>query len=378
MLTFEHFREHFSRKVRKDAMKTSCLKASFILLSLILTLCFFLAGCKKEGPPTSTSRKSTQEQAAREKEFLSDPGLVSCKLETTTISRIDLEKKHRPSFIRRMERDNREDVKEGEITIANRPFKILLGDRPEREFYLHDVEKEFGPYWWGSWSLHSYHMIDDTYYQFATLKGETKLGVRPYKGELGVFRAGKGNRQLEKAEFKGSLKQAGSVSVPVGTIKERSPEAVSECKVPVGDYTPYILHVIYDNLDISISNNYHTNAQGQSEQEKQTVYGITIRKDQPYVLDFSSKPAVVFDEPGKDKTTFQRGEKIKFAAVLVDPKLDIMIRGLDDTSVKIDKEYKDEDGKVIRTLKVDKSLDPNVVITRADGQIVAEGVMPFG
>jgi hypothetical protein len=221
-------------------------------------------------------------------------------------------------------------------------------------------------------------MIDNTYYQFATLKGDTKLGVRPYKGELGVFRIGKGNRQLEKTEFRGSLKQAGAVSVPVGTIKERRPEAVTECSVPAGDYTPYYLYVTYDNLDISISNNYHTNVQGQSEQEKQTVYGITIRKDQPYVLDFSSKPVVIFDEPGKDKTTFKRGEKIKFAAVLVDPKLDIMIRRLYDTSVKVDIEYKVSDGMVTNTAKVKKSLDPKVVITRADGQIVAEGVMPFG
>ncbi|NIP28544.1 MAG: hypothetical protein GWN67_27845 [Phycisphaerae bacterium] len=359
-------------------MKTSCLKASCILLLLILTVGFFLPGCKKAAPTRRTSPRSRQEQAAREKEFLSDPNLVSCKLEESTISEIDLAEKHRPSFVRRMEREKREDVKEGEITFAGRPFKVLLGERPEREFYLHDVENEFGPYWWGSWSLYSYHMIDDKYYQFTTLKGETKLGVLPYKGELGVFRTGKGNRQLEKAEFKGSLKQAGYVSVPVGTIKERWPDAVTECKVPVGDYTPYLLNITYDNLNISISNNYHTNAQGQSEEEKQTVYGITIRKDGPYVLDFSSKPAVVFDEPGKDKTTFRRGDKIKFAAVLVDPKLDIMIRGLDDTSVKIEKEYKDEDGKVIHTMKVNKSLDPNVVITRSDGSIVAEGVMPFG
>jgi hypothetical protein len=359
-------------------MKTSCLKASFILLSLIVTLGFVLAGCKQEGPPTSAPPKSTQEQIAREKEFLSDPNLVSCELEKTTISKLDLPENQLPSFVRRMERDNREDVKEGEITVSNRPFKVVFGDRPEREFYLHDVEKGSGPYWWGSWSLHSYHMIDDTYYQFATLKGATKLGVLPYKGELGVFRVGKGNRQLEKAEFKGSLKQAGAVAVPVGTIRKSWPEAVTECSVPAGDYTPYLMHVTYDNLDISISNNYHTNVQGQSVSEKQTVYGISIRKDQPYVLDFSSKPAVVFDKPGKDKTTFKRGEEIKFAAVLVDPKLDIMIRRLNDTSVKVDKEYKDSDGRVTHTAKVDKSLDPNVVITRADGQIVAEGVMPFG
>jgi hypothetical protein len=63
---------------------------------------------------------------------------------------------------------------------------------------------------------------------------------------------------------------------------------------------------------------------------------------------------------------------------MIDPELDIMIRGLDDTSVMVDKEYKDSKGKVIHTAKRAKSLDPKVVITRADGEIVAEGVMPFG
>jgi hypothetical protein len=105
---------------------------------------------------------------------------------------------------------------------------------------------------------------------------------------------------------------------------------------------------------------------------------MQVRQDKPYVLDFSNEPMVIFDQPGKDKTTFKRGDEIKFAAVLIDPKLDIMIRGLDDTSVKVDKEYKDRDGKVIHTAKISKSLDPKVVIARADDEVVAEGIMPFG
>ncbi|UCE47391.1 MAG: hypothetical protein JSW47_17545, partial [Phycisphaerales bacterium] len=124
--------------------------------------------------------------------------------------------------------------------------------------------------------------------------------------------------------------------------------------------------------------NYHTNAKGQSRGNKEVVYGIHVRKDKPYVLDFSNEPMVVFDQPPMSKTSFRQGEQIKFAAVMIDPKLDIMIRGLDDTSVKVDKEYKDSSGKVIHTAKRPKSLDPKVVITRANGKIVAEGVMPFG
>ena len=298
---------------------------------------------------------------------------MTCELEKTTISKLDIPKNSLPSFVRRMERESKEDIKQGQITLANRPFKVLFGERPEREFFLFDIEKGFGPYWWGSWSLHSYHMIDDKFFEFMLIEEGTKIAARPYEGQLGLLRVGKGNRQLEKAQFRGSMKQEGAVAVPLGTIKEHWPEAVTECKIPVGDYTPYIMTVTYDNLSITVSNNYHTNAQGQSEREKQTVYGISIRKDQPYVLDFSREPAVVFDEPSKDKTTFKRGEEIKFAAVLVDPDLDIMIRRLNDTSAQVEKESSSG-----RKYTRPKSLDPKVVITWADGEIVAEGVMPFG
>ncbi len=368
-------------------MKASCLKASCILLSLILVLGFVLPGCKKEtpppeepsAPPTSTQDQPakekelvSQDQAAKEKEFLSDPDVVTCELEKTTISQLDFPKNRLPSFVRRMEQQKKEDVKQGQITLANRPFKILLGERPEREFFLFDVEKGLGPYWWGSEILHSYHKIDDKFFEFMLIEEGTKIAARPYKGQLGTIKVGKGGRELEKLEFKGSVHQRGNVSAPIGTIEQDWPGPVAECRIPVGDYTAHLMNVTYDNLSIEISNNYHTNAQGQSS-GKEIVYGMQVRKDKPYVLDFSNEPMVVFDQPPKSKTSFSRGEEIKFAAVLIDPKLDIMIRGLNDTSVQVQKEISEG-----RKYKRPKSLDPNVVITRADGQIVAEGIMPFG
>ncbi len=363
-------------------MKASRLKASCILLCLILVVGFVLLGCKKETPPpqeVDAAPTSTEGQAAtaKEKEFLSDPDVVTCELEKSTIRQLDLPTNRLPSFVRRMERENRENIKQGQITLANRPFKILLGDRPEREFFLFDVEKEYGPYWWGSWSLHSYHKLDDEFFEFMLVEAGTKIAARPYKGPLGIIKVGKGGRDLEKAEFNGSVHQRANASAPIGTIEENRTDPVTECRIPVGDYTAYFMNVTYDNLSIQISNNYHTNAEGQSS-GKEIVYGMQVRNDKPYVLDFSNEPMVVFDQPPKSTSSFSRGQEIKFAAVLIDPKLDIMIRGLDDTSVKVDKEYKDADGKVIHTAKVDKSLDPNVVITRTDGQTVAEGVMPFG
>ena len=361
-------------------MKASYLKTSFIILSILASLEFITGGCKKETPtPQEPAAKAlpTQEQLVKEREFLSAPDAVTCKLEKNTISKLDLPKNHMASFVHRMEREKKEDIKQGQIILADRSYKILLGERPEREFYIYDVETGIGPYWWGSWSLHSYHKIGDKFFEFMLFEEGTKIAARPYTGPLGTIMVDKGGRELEKVEFSGSVHQKESVAAPIGIVKEYWTGPVTECTIPVGDYTAYLMKVTYDNLSIDISNNYHTNAQGQSG-GKEIIYGMQVRQDKPYVLDFSNEPMVIFDQPPMSQTTFSRGQEIVFAAVLIDPKLDIMIRGLDDTSVKVDKEYKDAEGKVVQTVKEDKSLDPNVVIARADGEVIAEGVMPFG
>jgi len=361
-------------------MKASRPGASCIVLLAVLGLEFILPGCKKETPPAKPGapQVSAQEQAAREKEFLSDPDVVTCKLDEATLAKLDIPEERWPSFVHRIEQQqNKESVQQGTITLAGRPFKVLLGQNPQREFYLYDVEKKFGPYWWGSWSLDSYHKIDDTFYEFMAVDAGGKIAARPYTGELGLIQVGKGGRELEKVEFNGSVHKAGSVSAPIGKLDQDWPRPVPECEIPVGDYTAYMIHVTYDNLAIEISNNYHTDAQGVRNYED-IVYGMKVRKDTPCIIDFSNQPMVVFDQPAAGEASYRRGSEIKFAAVLIDPKLDVMIRGLDDTSVMVDKEYKDSSGKVIHTAKVRKSLDPKVVITRADGQVIAEGVMPFG
>lgn len=354
------------RKARKYAMKASRLKACCILLSFILALGFVLPGCKKETPPP-------QKLTAKEKAFLSAPDVVTGKLKKIKISKIDLPDGMASNIISYMEKYNRHFVKQGQITLANRPFKIILGFHPEREFYIYDMEKGFGPFWPGSKSLYSYHKIVDKLYEFMLIGNGTKIAARPYKGPLGTIKFGKGGRELEKVEFSGSLKQKDDVAVPVGDItKENWLDAVAECAaVPVGDYTTSELYVTYDNLLIRTSDN-STNTQGRFN-HKDIVYGIHVHEDKPYVLDFSNKPIVIFNQPSKSQTTFSRGQEIKFAAVLIDPKLDILIRGLYDTTVQVVKET--SGGHIYKSYK---TFDPNVVIARADGEVVAEGVMPFG
>ncbi len=91
------------------------------------------------------------------------------------------------------------------------------------------------------------------------------------------------------------------------------------------------------------------------------------------MLDFAAKPDVMFASPAKDQR-LKLGEELQVKAVLVDPVLDFMIRNLDDSTRK---QTKDTNGKALGYER-NLSLDPIVLITRANGEKVAEGVMPFG
>ena len=276
-----------------------------------------------------------------------------------------------------MKRDNRNKLKQGTIRLEGRKYDVLLGDKPAREFSVFDVKAKYAPYWWGSWSLHSTHLLNGKFYEFMLIENGSKLAGRPYTGELGTFKLGKGNRELKEIKMSGSLKQAGDRSAPIGKASKNWDDNVTECSIPVGDYTPYIMSVTYDNLRISVSYNYY-NGPGGKRSLDNIVYGMSVRKDKPYVLDFSNEPAVIFTKPKKRGQSFGLGSEIAIAAVLIDPKLNVMIRGMDDTSAKVEEDIKDADGNVVTKRTKDKSLDPTVVIARSDGEIVAEGVMPFG
>jgi hypothetical protein len=357
-------------------MKASHLKASLILLLVVLSIGFILIGHKKETAPS-------YELTAKEKEFLSAPEAVTGRFKEIKISKIDLPKIQASYIINYMERHNRRYVKQAQITLANRPFRIIMGFFPDREFYVYDIENKFMfDNSSTSYNLHSYHNIDDKLYEFMLIEGDTKIAARPYQGPLGTIKLGKGGRQLEKVGFSGSLFKQGGISAPIGTMQTMQgnwPGPVEQCRIPVGDYAlgmfPW-LHVTYDNLYFSISN--YPNARRRYS-EKDIIYPIQIRPDKPYVLDFSNEPMVKLGQPRvklghsyRSKTTFSRGDEIRFSTSLIDPKLDIKVDNLRDRAVKVDKEYK-VGGKLIRT-KVDKSLDPIIVIARAGGEVIAEDV----
>jgi hypothetical protein len=117
-------------------MKSSHIRVISAVLFVLIGLGFIPA----ENTHAATT-PSEQSQAEKEKEFLSDPDVAVGELETTTIDSLGFIKRRPPSFVRRMQRANKQDIKRAEITVDGRRFKVLLGERPEREFYLFDVEK---------------------------------------------------------------------------------------------------------------------------------------------------------------------------------------------------------------------------------------------
>ena len=262
-------------------------------------------------------------------------------------------------------------VRKGQIDIGGAKYDALLGytysvgkplDQPSTVFYLIPKSDLGQPLrWWGGNNLKAMHAIGGKYYRFATTPTGDKLFASPYDGTLGIFEVGAGERDLQDVSIQGSLRSE-DTAVAVGGEMERGwPKPAKNCQLPVGDYLPAYLTITFGRLSISVSNNYHADGLFRRPSNRPRIYGIKIREDKSYVFDFSNKPDVIFASPAKDHQV-KLGRELKVEAVLIDPELDIMIRRLYDTEQKQRR----------------VSLDPKVVITRADGEKVAEGVMPFG
>jgi len=261
-------------------------------------------------------------------------------------------------------------VRKGRINLGGAEYDTLLGysysigtpfDQPGVVFCLiPSSDPQHPPRWLGADNLNSVHAIGGQYYRFAATPTGDKLFARLYEGALGTFEVGAGARDLQDVTIQGSLRSEETAVAVGGELQNGMPKPAKSCRLPEGDYLPAYLTIKFGNLSISVSNNYHADGKpfGRGPEELK-VYGIKIRNDKPYVLDFSNEPNVMFVSPAKDYS-IKTGQELQVKAVLIDPELDIMIRRLYDQQ------------------KTRVSLDPKVLITRADGEKVAEGVMPFG
>jgi len=255
-------------------------------------------------------------------------------------------------------------ARKGQIQLGDRKYDVLLGhvyvlagwfDNPRVTLYVVPAGGErFG---WGDGNPLAYtQKINGTFYRFSATPAGDKLTVHPYAGPLGTLEVGPGDRKIGTMLISGSLRTA-TTTVPLGiwVADGRPLEPARSCKLPVGDYRLDHLTVQMDGLSAVILNNYYSDGKPMDKRNRQNTYGIAIREDKPFVLEFSSKPQVLFALPASDHRV-KRGQELSVKAVLIDPALDVMFR----------------------YLKQGQQLDPKVTITRANGEIVAQGVMPFG
>jgi hypothetical protein len=278
-------------------------------------------------------------------------------------------------------------VRKGQIDIGGAGYYALLGytysvggpfDQPGRAFYLiPKISTQDYPRWPGANQLRAMHKIGGTYYHFSATPAGDKLFVRPYDGDFGTFEVGAGGRDMyPETTVQGSLCSEDMVVAVGGELKHGRLTSAKSCRLPVGDYLPGTLKITFGLLRITISRNYRSDGKIRDWSESPIFYGIKIRKDKPFVLNFSNKPEMMFVSPAKGHRV-KPGGQLRIEAFLIDPQLDIIIRYLEDTTRKQKKEYVTSGGQK-RTYKYVMSLEPKVLITRANGEKVADGVMPFG
>ncbi len=256
----------------------------------------------------------------------------------------------------------------GQIQIGEDRFTAVLGhsgaipgrfDHPETGLFLFAAN---GPSdsslasWYGGDRLMAMHRVGDTYYRLAATPSGDKLFVWPYRGPFGTLELKAGERKVQNVSFSGTLGSKDMAISLTDGLGGQNLSPSSSFRLPVGDYAPALLNVMYDTLNCLILRNRHADGLvGGRAQQGPAIYAIQIREGKPFVLDLSGKPQVVFASPARNHR-LKPGEELDVKAVLVDPSLDVMFRRI---------------GR-------DDSFNPRVVIKRSNGEIVAEGVMPFG
>jgi len=324
----------------------------------------------------------------------------------------------------------------GELEIAGQRFDVTMAnshpvgtrwDRPETFLELRPQDEAARlPHWFLSNYLMAMHKIDGMYWCLSTTPAGGRLFVAPYDGDFGTLTMGPSWGFGGKRGFAGVL-MAEDKALMVGDEDRNQP--VPSCRIPVGDYTPAMVAVYKGPLFIDISENYHADGKPR-ERDTPLAYALKVRKDTPFVLDFSGKAEVLFAQPARG-TRVKPGDELTVNAVLVDPKFDIMIRGLRRKSSAVrdilspgaailmavvlgspliiwlfagasrgryrfvpilsisglvilagcvvamhvisEKMNTDRNG-----LEAYEKLTPQVSICRSDGEVVAEGIMPFG
>ncbi|MHC4402783.1 MAG: hypothetical protein ACYTG0_24230 [Planctomycetota bacterium] len=281
-------------------------------------------------------------------------------------------------------------ARQGEIRIGSRRYEAVLAqstcvtgrfDAPFTNLLLTPLDKseeQEEDFWLGAGWVSLMREVDGQLYRVTTTPAGDKLTVSPYRGDYGVFEVGPGTRAVDKLGAAGMFISEDQAMVILGSVfSPASVEKKRQARLPVGDYAPMALMVDFGRLGVRLSLNPYSADGSRASQEKSPTFGIEIRKDKPFVLDFSNKPHVLFTGPSPTDAC-REGQSVQIEAVLLDPKLDLLIAGLEDTTQETGQmEFTDENGNQVKMPRY-ASLDPTVVITDPSGKEVASGKMPFG
>ena len=266
-------------------------------------------------------------------------------------------------------------ARRGRIEIAGQQYDVLLGhsfgvcgwlDHPETGFFL---TPRGGPSVQSALGTETLLMflprLGETYYRFAATPAGDKLSVRPYEGPVGDFEVGGGSK-FETADFAaiGWLRSRDSL------VRVPGPK----CRLPAGDYSLSLMMITHGKLSFTIQRSNFSD--GGSKLYQSPVYPISIRPGVPFVLDFSHRPQMVFAWPPKNHRA-KAGERLFVQAVLVDPMLDFVVSGLSYGSQKA----APGSGALSADTPINPrntNLPPQVIISRANGEIVARGSMDYG
>jgi hypothetical protein len=324
----------------------------------------------------------------------------------------------------------------GTVDIAGQSYEVWLGhNRAISGWFDHpSTELHFFPK--GDFSrrnplsttlLMEWRRIGKTDYRFSASPSGDKLIVRPYQGKYGTMKVDPVNSPIKRARISGALYSGEAVFWLGGEFdKYGSRKPVPSSRVPVGDYTAG-LEIYLDDLHISTGANIHSDGCRAAHIDGPHVLSVKIREDEPFILDFSNKPEIFFTSPPKS-LRLRLGEQLQVEAVLIDPKLDIMITDFEKEKVEFGFASPDSDwtflsfhgiasgvgiavilwllsviihskrriflvlaglataitvgsAVVYCVVNIEHDYDdisPSVTIARSNGEIVASGVMPFG